>query len=79
MLGALHKGLEGKLTKHQHNILGLPSRTANETVTVIEAIRTQMARVGRSLAARYEFAYPQELEEVVRRMWRGHKKVITSR
>ena len=26
----------GKLTEHQHNILGLPSRTPEETVTVID-------------------------------------------
>ena len=33
MIGAMHKGLDGKLTEQQHNILGLPSRTPDETVT----------------------------------------------
>jgi hypothetical protein len=79
MLGALHKGLEGKLTEHQHNILGLPSRTPEETVTVIEAIRAEMARVGRWLADRHEFAYPHELEAVVRRVWNEHKESLTKR
>jgi hypothetical protein len=79
MLGALHKGLEGKLTEHQHSILGLPSRTPEETVTVIDAIRAEMAGVGRWLADRHEFAYPHELEDVVRRVWNEHKESLTRR
>ena len=79
MLGALHKGLDDKLTEHQHNILGLPSRTPEETVTVIDAIRAEMACVGRWLADRHEFAYPHELEDVVRRVWNEHKESLTRR
>ena len=79
MLGALHKGLEGKLTTDQHNILGLPSRTPEETVTVIDAIRAEMADVGRWLADRHAFAYPHELEDVVRRVWNKHKNSLTRR
>jgi hypothetical protein len=79
MLGALHKGLDGKLTEQQHNILGLPSRTPEETVMVIDAIRAEMARVGRWLADRHAFVYPDELEEVVRRVWNAHKESITRR
>jgi len=79
MLGALHKGLDGKLTEQQHNILGLPSRTPEETVTAIEAIRAEMARVGRWLADRHAFAYPHELEDVVRRVWNEHKESLTRR
>jgi hypothetical protein len=79
MLGAMHKGLDGKLTAQQHNILGLPSRTPHETVTVIDAIRAEMARAGRYLAARHGFAYPYELEEVVRRVWDEHKQSFTKR
>jgi hypothetical protein len=79
MLGALHKGLEGTLTVDQHNILGLPSRTPEETVTVIDAIRTEMACVGRWLADRHEFVYPHELEDVVRRVWNEHKESLTRR
>jgi hypothetical protein len=79
MLGALHKGLEGKLTEHQHNILGLPSRTPDETVMVIDAIRAEMARVGRWLAHRHEFAFPHELEAVVQRSWNEHKESLTRR
>jgi hypothetical protein len=79
MLGALHKGLEGTLAEHQHTILGLPSRTPEETVTVIESIRAEMARVGRWLADRHEFAYPHELEAVVQRVWKEHKESLTRR
>jgi hypothetical protein len=79
MLGVLHKGLEGKLTEYQHTILGLPSRTPEETVTVIEAIRAEMARVGRWLADRHAFAYPHELEAVVQRTWSERKESLTVR
>jgi len=79
MLGALHTGLKGKLTADQHNILGLPSRTPEETVTVIEAIRVEMACVGRRLADRHAFAYPHELEDVVRRVWNEQKESLTRR
>ncbi|HMN30313.1 MAG TPA: hypothetical protein PKE45_19320 [Caldilineaceae bacterium] len=79
MLGAMHKGLAGKLTEQQHTILGLPSRTPDETATVIDAIRTEMAGVGRWLADRHGFAYPNELEEVVQRVWNEHKKSLTRR
>lgn len=79
MLGAMHKGLEGKLTEDQHNILGLPSRTPAETVTVIDAIRDEMSRAGRCLAARHGFAYPKELEEAVRRLWEENKESLIKR
>lgn len=79
MLGVLHKGLEGKLTAQQQTILGLPSRTPEETVAVIEAIRAEMARVGRWLAERHDFVYPHELEDVVQRTWDEHKDAITRR
>ena len=79
MLGKLHAGLAGKLTPEQHAILGLQSRTPEETVAGIEAIRDEMARVGRWLAERHAFAYPHELEAVVRRVWNEHKEAITRR
>jgi hypothetical protein len=79
MLGALHKGLDGTLTAQQHNILGLPSTTPEETITVIDAIRAEMACVGRWLADRHEFAYPHELEELVQRIWNEHKDSLIRR
>ena len=79
MLGAMHAGLDGKLTMEQRSVLGMPSRTPDETVAVIESIRAQMAYVGRGLADKYGFAYPDELEEVAQRTWNEHKAAITSR
>ncbi len=79
MIGELHKGLDGKLTEQQRTLLGLPSRTPEETITVIEGIRAEMASVGRWLADRYNFAYPYELEDVVRRFWDAHKESLIKR
>ena len=76
-VGALHRGLSGRLTEEQHAILGLPSRTPAETVRVIEAIRAEMARVGRLLADRHGFAYPVEMETVVQRTWDQSKPLFT--
>lgn len=79
MLGAMHKGLEGKLTSQQHAVLGQPSTTPDETAAVIETIRAEMAHAGQLLAERHGFAYPYELEEVVLRTWAEHKDAITKR
>jgi hypothetical protein len=79
VLGALHKGLDGKLSVDQHNLLGLPSRTPAETVAAVDAIRAEMARVGRWLADRHEFAYPHELEDVVGRIWNENKEALARR
>lgn len=73
MIGALHKGLAGRLSAAQSDLLGAPSRTPEEAIAVIEGIRAEMARVGRWLAARYAFEYPHELEAVVLRFWEAHK------
>jgi len=64
MVGALHKGLEGKLTADQHTILGLPSRTPEETVTVIEAIRAErfMVLTESEFAARAVHSFTEAVE-----------------
>lgn len=79
VLGAMHRALHGKLTPHQHAILGLPSTTPVETVRVIDAIRAEMASVGRYLADQYAFAYPHELEAVVMRTWNETKEALIKR
>lgn len=79
MLGAVHRGLAGKLTEQQRNILGMPSQTPQETAVAIEAIRSEMAQVGRWLAKKYAFTYPYELEEVVQQLWNANKTSITKR
>ena len=79
MLGAMHKGLEGRLSEQQQNLMGAPSRTPDETVAAVEAIRAEMALAGRWLADKYGFAYPDELEEVVQRTWQEHKAAAVRR
>ena len=79
VLGAMHKGLDGKLTADQQNILGLPSRTPAENVRAVDAVRAEMARVGRWLAGRYAFAYPHELEDIVNRIWDTSKESLARR
>lgn len=79
MLGVLHAGLAGRLSAEQHTILGLPSRTPEETIAAIEAIRAEMSRAGSWLAERYAFAYPHELEDIVRRVWHEHKQAVARR
>lgn len=79
MLGHLHKGLRGKLSAEQQAILGMPSRTPSESAAVIEAIRTEMARVGRALAQQHAFDYPTELEAVVWRTWNEQRDQAIAR
>lgn len=79
MLGALHKGLAGKLSADQRNVLGLPTRNAEETVAAVDAVRAEMAQVGRVLAQRYDFVYPHELEAVVMRVWNEHRARLAQR
>lgn len=79
MLAVLHKGLEDKLTNLQKDILGLPSRTPEETIIAIETIRSEMARIGRQLASHHAFSYPYELEDVVQNAWIKNKKAILTR
>ena len=79
MLGALHRGLGDKITQEQKDILGLPSSTPRETVVAIQAIRSEMARIGRELSKQYVFDYPYELEDVVQKTWNEHKEAIVKR
>ncbi|MEM7738396.1 MAG: nucleotidyltransferase domain-containing protein [Deinococcota bacterium] len=79
MLGALHKGLSGKLSREQKELLGLPSITVEDMVVAVESIRTEMARVGRHLSERHGFAYPHELERVVLKTWDDNKAIFTRR
>lgn len=79
MLGLLHKGLNSKLSEQQQNLLGLPSRTPLEAAIAIEAIRIEMARIGRSLASTHTFAYPHELENVVQKSWHEQKATFIKR
>lgn len=50
-------------------VLGAPVRNRGELKTLIERHRDEVARVGRALAERYAFAYPEVVEATVRAGW----------
>ena len=50
-------------------VLGAPRQTKAERRRAIELSRDEVARVGRALAARLGFAYPEALEVTVRTAW----------
>lgn len=50
--------------------MGAPATTLLELCQTQILLHNQVARVGRVLAARYQFAYPEALEQTVRTNWR---------
>lgn len=50
-------------------VLGTPRLTASDRLRAVEISRDEVARVGRRLAARLGFAYPEALEQTVRDSW----------
>jgi hypothetical protein len=50
-------------------LVGTPTRQRQEIYRAIEGDRLAVARLGRSLARTYGFAYPEELEATVLRSW----------
>lgn len=79
MLSAMHHALDEQITPEQAAILGMPCRTPSETTQAIDAIRHEMAAVGRRLADKHGFAYPDSLQAVVERTWRRNIESLTSR
>ena len=59
----------GKTGRNALEVLGAPVRNRNELKALIERHRDEVACVGRSLAERYAFAYPEVVEETVRAGW----------
>ncbi len=51
-------------------IMGAPGRTRSELLRLIELHRDEVSRLGRSLAKRYSYDYPAEVERTVRAGWR---------
>ncbi len=50
-------------------VLGAPRLTAADRLRAVEISRDEVARVGRTLALRLGFAYPEALEQTVRAGW----------
>ncbi len=59
-------------------LCGAPTRTRAEICAVIERYQDTIAQLGRSLAARYGFEYPTQLEAVARRDWRAFRAAAES-
>lgn len=51
-------------------ILGGPGRSREELIETITRHRDEVSLVGRALAERYAFDYPEDVEETVRTCWR---------
>ena len=67
--------LTDRLGQHAFDVLGMPLQTRAQLVAAIEAIRCEVSDVGRRLAAKLEFEYPADLEEVVLSGWRVASKL----
>jgi hypothetical protein len=68
-LTAATREIERDTRRQALQIVGMPLRDYDEIVAAIETARDEVARVGRQLAAREGFDYPQRLEQVVRQSW----------
>ncbi len=49
--------------------IGLPTRNRDEMFQATDRLNASVAKVGRDLAERYGFAYPEALEELVLKSW----------
>ena len=58
-----------KTGRNALEVLGAPVRTRGELKALIERHRDEVARVGRALAVRYAFGYPEDVEATVRAGW----------
>ena len=68
-LTELVRAVEGAMGSEPLALCGAPTRNYEEIFAVIERYQDAIAEVGRTLAERYGFAYPEELEAMVRREW----------
>ena len=76
----VHLGAMAQLSpQNRGRIANLSFVIGRDTVAVIDAIQEEMASVGRWLADRHGFAYPDELEDVVRRIWNENKESLSKR
>ena len=50
-------------------ILGLPTISKSDIVKVNNLLNQEVANVGRALAKKFSFAYPESLEEMTRKSW----------
>lgn len=65
------RSIEQHIGPDAMRLLGMPLRDRSELIEAVEATRDEVGAVGRELAQTLAFAYPDELEAVVRRAWRA--------
>jgi nucleotidyltransferase-like protein len=72
-LTELVHAVEGAYGSEPLDVCGMPTRNREEICAAIERAQEVAARLGRSLADRYGFAYPVALEDVTRQSWRAFR------
>ncbi len=60
------------------SVLGAPLATRSDLLTWIVVVRNEIAEVGRSLAVKHGFTYPEALEQTVRQSWTTCEHLLRS-
>lgn len=60
--------IRSHVTRDRRRVFGMPTRSDEETIDAIEALRDEVASVGRFAFERYGVPYPFRLEAAVRRL-----------
>lgn len=71
--------LQGSGDERVLEVVSLPTRTRKEKLEAVERLNTEVSKVGRRLADKYHFDYPDELEELVLTFWEGIKAILQTR
>ena len=70
------RSLQAQLGPKALSVLGASLATRRDILGWIRLVRDEVGSVGRSLAAAHGFAYPQELEQTVRRCWTADEPLL---
>ena len=69
VLGQMLPPIVGMMGPEALDMIGAPARTMPEIAAAVERNRNEVARVGRILADRLGFEYPERAEKAARRLW----------
>jgi len=69
VLGQMLPPIVGMMGPEALDMIGAPARTMPEIAAAVERNRNEVARVGRILADRLGFEYPDRAEKAARRLW----------
>lgn len=76
-LTAMSRAVERVYGAEPLALCGAPTRDREEICAAIARYRDVVSRLGRSLAERYAFEYPAELEEMTRREWDAFRAAMS--